>query len=129
MPSLSYKHGANPGDLIATLAGVRALGGPAMICQQLDVPAHYYNGAEHPTKTDGVPVMMNRAMWQRMVPLLMAQDYIGGTGVWHGDIVDYDIDVIRAKTFVNLPNGAIQRWPWYIWPEMTCDLSEPWIRV
>jgi len=28
---------------------------------------------------------------------------------------------------VGMPYGSIHRWPFYIWPDMICDLSKPWL--
>ena len=40
-----------------------------------------------------------------------------------------DFDVIRGKTFVNLPNGALQAWIIYAFPDLAFDLSRAWITL
>jgi hypothetical protein len=37
--------------------------------------------------------------------------------------------VIRGKTFVNMPHGAIQGWIPIAYPDLYFDLSKPWIKI
>ena len=129
---IHFKHSANSGDLVAAMAGVKKLceerGAKAVIHQRLNMPAFYYQGASHPTKSsDGVEVCMNAKMYSMMVRLLGAQDYIDSCVVWQGEKVDFDLDEIRNH-FVNMPYGNIQRWYGYVYPQMFCDLSKSWIK-
>ena len=149
---VTYKHMANLGDLVALLSNIQhhivelchrnhehtfflddpsnpdAYPVKAVIYQQLDVPATYYDGAIHPTADDtGKNVMMNRAMFDMIAPLIRAQPYVHDFLPFTGRQVDYDIDVIRGTMFVNMPYGPIQRWASYAYPELQSDISKKWI--
>jgi hypothetical protein len=133
MKKITFKHTANSGDLIASLAGIKKIcndrEAKAVIYQRLNVPGVYYEGATHPVKNEsGVEVMMNENMFIMIRELLISQDYIEDVFIWEGQKVDFDLDNIREH-FVNMPYGSIQRWYFYVYPQMTCDLSIPWISV
>lgn len=129
---ITFKHMANLGDLIASLVGIKKLclveGKKAIIYQQLDVPALYYEGAQHPT-TDGsgTQVMMNRKMFDMVRGLVEAQTYIHRLEVYEGQHVDYNLDIIRGAVNVNMPYGMIQRWISYWYPELQADTSVVWM--
>ena len=40
-----------------------------------------------------------------------------------------DFDVIRGKTFVNMPHGTIQGWLPIAFPDLSFDISKPWIEL
>lgn len=134
MEFLTYRHSVNMGDLISALAGIRHLwvttGKRAIIYQQLNRPGEYYEGAQHPTKdNDGQQVCFNEQMFEMISPLLLTQDYIEDFRVWNGEKVDYDLDVVRLQVYCGAPNYALHKWTWMAYPEMTCDLSGPWIEI
>jgi hypothetical protein len=121
------------GDLVACLAGIKKLCDErdvkAVIHQRLNMPAFYYEGAKHPTKDDnGVQVCMNERGFEMIKPLLLSQYYIEDVVVWEGEKVDFNLDEIRNH-FVNMPYGTIQRWYGYVYPQLFCDLSYPWMEV
>lgn len=130
----SYRHAVNSGDLIASLAGIRQIWKlnqkKAIIYQQLNVPAKYFNDANHPVKDRyGNTVCMSSGQLEMLIPLLKSQEYVEDVFVYMGQKVGVDLDVIRGQTFCNMPYGPIQKWVWMAFPDMACDLSEPWINV
>lgn len=131
------KHFCNPGDSIASLAALKSYydqnGRKIIYCQQIGTPAQYYPGATHGTISDAdgsTMVCMNSKIWGMLQPLLLSQEYIHSCEEFVGqeDIL-IDIDVIRKKVFVNLPQGQIQAWVMYAFPDLAYDLSKPWITL
>ena len=130
---IRFKHSANLGDLVACMASVKKIcddrNAKAIMYQRVGMEAFYYEGAKHPTVDDnGSNVCMNRTGLKMIKPLLKSQYYIEDVLEWNGEDVDFDLDNIR-NTFVNMPYGNIQRWYGYVYPQMFCDLSYPWIEV
>jgi len=130
---IRVKHFCNLGDAIASLAGLKKYyeitGKKIIFCQQINIAASYYEGATHPTLSDGVQVMMNNRMLEMVTPLLLAQEYIAGVEIYNGQKIDIDLDVIRSKVFVNIPHQAIQQWIFMAYPDLAADLSKAWISV
>lgn len=129
-----YFHNTNCGDLTGALAGIRQIyretGKKAIIYQQLDLPGEYYAGAVHSVKDDkGVQVTMNRKMFDMIRPLLMAQEYIEDFQVYTDQTPFVDLALIRGKLNVNIPYGMLPGWTMLAFPDMACDLTEPWIDV
>lgn len=130
----SIKHFANLGDQIAALAAIKKFyqltNRRVKFCQMINVPAAYYAGATHPTTSeDGTQVTVNEKMFNMMKPLIESQPYIASYEKYEGQHIDLDFDVIRGKTFVNMPNGMIQSWIMYAFPDLACDLSKAWIEL
>lgn len=133
-PVTTVKHTPNLGDIIASLIAVKKYheitGRKVRYLQKVDTPAMYYQGAVHPTRSDdGVQVTMNTAMFGMIKPLVESQSYIESFVQYDGQGVDIDFDVIRGKTFVNLPNGSIQAWLFYAFPDLASDISKPWVTL
>lgn len=131
---ISVKHLANFGDVVAAMCGLKAvsenLGRKIDFYQWLDVQAQYYQGAVHPVLSDdGKMVCMNRTVFEMAKPLVESQEYINSFVEWRGEKVAVDLDIIRNKLFVNMPNGAIQTWLMLAYPDMAADISKPWIKV
>jgi hypothetical protein len=130
----SVKHMANPGDQIAVMPAMKkyfeATKKKIIFYQTVNAPAAYYPGAIHPTvNPDGVMVTTNDPMFKMMKPLIESQEYIYNYERYTGQHIDLDLDVIRSKTFVNLPHGAIQAWIVYAFPDLHFDLSKAWITL
>lgn len=86
-----------------------------------------YPGAIYSIKDEyGVPVTMNAATYNALSPLLIHQEYISDFKKWDGEPVDYDLDLLR-QVDTTMPFNMINRWAWYVWPEMATDLSKPWL--
>lgn len=129
----TVKHAVNIGDLFAVMGAIKKYHDSTKrrvkIAQQLNLPAAYYQSATHPTLNDGVMVTMNQSMWDMVKPLIESQKYIHSFDKYEGQHIDLDFDVIRSKTFVNLPHGAIQAWIVYAFPDLAFDLSKAWITL
>lgn len=134
-PQTTYiKHFANLGDLIASLAAVKGYWQKTkkkvIFCQQLDVPAFYYQGATHPTLSqNGVMVMMNKRMFDMVKPLVLAQEYIADMQVLNGQNISIDFDTIRKERFVNIPHQVMAQWLFIAYPDAECYLSEAWVNI
>jgi len=128
---LTYKHSFNSGDLITVLPGIQKLyfekGKKAIIYQRLDMPAYYFDDANHPVKTDGRQVCMNETVFNMMKPLLESQKYIESFEIWRGEKVTYDFDLTRHNSQIPIPAGDIHAWATLTFPTLQCDLSLPWI--
>lgn len=130
----TIKHFANLGDIVAVMAAVKKYWDITQrkvdFVQQINALAQYYPGATHPTtNADGQNVCVNDAGFDMMKPLLESQPYIHKMVKYEGQHIDLDFDVIRGKTFVNLPNGMIQSWIMYAFPDLAADLTKPWIEL
>lgn len=132
LPPTSVKHFANIGDIIAALPACKTFyektGRKVIFHQMVDQLAAYYAGATHPTLSDdGQMVCVNQKMFDMIKPLVESQEYIDSFVKYQGQQINIDFDRIRGEVFVNLPHGMIQSWVFYAWPDLSCDLSEPWI--
>jgi hypothetical protein len=130
---IKFKTSSPAGDLMSMLPGIKKLcedkNKRAIIYQRLDVAGIGYEGAIHPFKNEiGDEVMMNEYMLNMLKPLLESQDYIEKFETYTGQEYDIDLDKVRMQVFTNQPLGSINRWIFYVYPQMTCDLSESWIK-
>src|SRR4051812_40612667 len=130
----SIKHMCNLGDIISVLPACKkyyeVTGRQIRFLQQVNAPAAYYNGATHPTLSDdgsGTMVCINSAMFDMIKPLVESQPYIHSFEKYEGQKVDLNFDVIRGQTDVGMPNGMIQSWLMYAFPDLDYDLSKTWI--
>lgn len=126
------KHAVNLGDLISCMGAFKKYHEitkrKIKVLQQKNMPAAYYQGATHPTlDANGTMVTMNDFTFDMVKPLIESQEYIHSFEEYIGQKVDLDFNVIRGKTFVNMPQGAIQNWIPFAFPDLAFDLSEPWI--
>ncbi len=127
-------HCVNPGDLIAAMGAMKkyfdVTGRKVSVCQSVSTLASYYPGAVHPTVNErGENVCCNTPMWEMLKPLIESQEYIHSFEIYNGQKIDLDFNVIRGKTFVNLPHGAIQNWISLAYPDLCFDLSKRWIHI
>lgn len=134
MSVIKYKTSSPAGDLLSLLPSIRQVyrstGKKAVVYQALNVPGEGIPGVPQPYKNNiGESIMMGEETFRMLEPLLKAQEYIQDFNIFEGQEVDYDFDRMRLETFVNQPLGSINRWAWYVFPEMACDLSESWIDV
>lgn len=128
------KHSVNPGDLIGAMAVIKRFYDVTkrrvIVSQSTSMQGAYYAGAVHPTVNElGQNVCCNDAMWEMLKPLIESQEYIHSFEKYSGQKIDLDFDVIRGKTFVNLPNGALQFWLVYAFPDLAFDMSKAWITL
>lgn len=131
---IRVKHSVNLGDIVASLAALKkyweVTGRKVIYAQAINQLAQYYAGAVHPTTDEsGNMVCVNDTMFDMIKPLVESQPYIEKMEKYYGQNIDIDFDVIRGKTFVNLPNGSIQSWVMYAFPDLAADISKQWIEL
>jgi hypothetical protein len=140
METTAFSHTGNIGDCWAAIPAMRQYfkntGKKIDLYLIKNVPAFYYEGAVHPTKHESANVMLNSTMIKMMAPLLLEQEFINA--VYE---VDYETEYetfkdkikVRLEVFretpVGMPNLSINRWYFYVYPDLTCDLSGIWLDV
>lgn len=130
---IKFKTSSPAGDLLSILPGIKQL------CKDKDVKAMIYQridvvGEAHPdaipsfVNEKGQGVWMNKGMFEALAPLIKHQDYVQGYELYNGEEIDIDLDLLRCGTYANIPRGSLNRWAFYIWPEMSADLSKEWLK-
>ena len=140
MEITNFSHTGNIGDVWASIPSMRQhflnTGKKVDLYLYSGIPAFYYEGAVHPTKDEaGKNCMLNQKMIDMMIPLLKAQSFINE--VHSVDYSEYEAykDKIQVplewfrENQIGLPNFSINRWYFYIFPDLTCDLSGVWLEV
>lgn len=130
----TIRHSVNLGDLVAAMGCVKKYYDitrrKCIVVQQINRIAHYYQGAVHPTlDEEGRAVTCNSVMFDMIKPLIDSQNYVQAFDKYSGQHIDIDFDVVRGKTFVNMPHGPIQGWIPIAFPDLSFDISKPWITV
>jgi len=133
-----FSHVGNLGDTLSALPSLRQYyrktGIKPILYLVKDHPAKYYEGATHPTvDQNGAYVGLNKKGCEMIKPLIEAQDYIDEVRIIDTDqFKDSDIHVnlsdIRDK-YVGMPSFDIRRWYFYIFPDLACNLFDPYIHV
>lgn len=131
--TLSAKHSGNIGDVWSSIPALRqaslSTGKKIKLYLVNGQYATYYPGAVHPTKNDeGFDVMLNLEMIKMMKPLLLAQSFIESVEVYNDEKIDLNMDAFR-DTYVGMPAFSINRWYFYTFPDMACDLTKQWLDV
>lgn len=128
----SFLSSGNSGDTLAALPAMREFYNKTGIKPTLylrkGVKAFYYEGAVHPVKDETGPVMLNEAMIKMLIPLLKEQPFLENVKEWSDEKIGCDLDQIR-ETNVGMPNLSINRWYFYVYPDLACDLSKSWLTV
>lgn len=129
-----FLHAVNPGDLMAAMGAMKkyyeVTQRKVIVCQSVNQAAAYYPGAVHPTVNEmGENVCCNVPMWNMLKPLIEHQPYVHSFEKYEGQKIDIDLNIIRTKTNVNLPNGAIQGWIPLAYPDLEFDISKPWMEI
>jgi len=133
MRTSNFCHAGNIGDVWAAIPVMREFYRKTekkiILYLKKDVPAKYYDDANHPTKNkDGQLVSLNEKGIEMMKPLLLAQPFIEDVRIWTDEKINIDLDRIRESD-VGMPGLSINRWYFYTWPDLNCDLSEVWLYV
>lgn len=133
-PYTTGKHCANIGDVFALMPALKkywqVTKRQIQLCQMINMEGAYYPGAVHPTKSeDGRQVTMNVTMFEMLKPLVESQPYMHSFVPYTGQKIDLNFDVIRGQTDVGMPNGMIQSWIMYAFPDLDYDLSTTWIEL
>lgn len=129
---IKYKNSSPAGDMVSYLAGIRQMwketGEKAVIYQQLNVVGVGIQGVDQPFKNErNESILMGREMFDNLKPLIEAQEYVESFQEYKGEEVDFDFDKIRNEIFVNQPYGSLNRYFFYAFPQMACDLSDAWM--
>lgn len=130
----TFLHSGNSGDIIGSLPAIREFyrktGIKPILYLRKNVEAWYYDGAVHPVKNPetGKNVMLNDAMINMLMPLLKAQPFFEDIRTWTDEPIGCDLDQIR-ETYVGMPGLSLNRWYFYVYPDLACDLSKPWLEV
>lgn len=133
MDTKSFIHSGNIGDVFASIPAMgeyyNKTGNKVVLYLVNGQRAIYYEGATHPTKDEsGEHVMMNERVINMIIPLLQAQPFIETVKIWDQEKADISLDAIR-DTYVGMPNFSINRWYFYVYPDLACDLSKVWMNV
>jgi hypothetical protein len=131
---LKFGHYYNSGDLLTCLPGFRSMflkkGIKTKIYQKIGMPVYYFDNAEHPVlNKDGVNTSMNMEMFEMLKPLIEYQSYIEGFEVWEGEEVDFNSLLTRDSRLIPIPNSDLHFWMFFVFPQLSCDLSEAWIEL
>lgn len=129
----SFLSSGNCGDTIGAVPAMREFyrktGIKPILYLRKNIPAWYYDGAVHPVKDEtGKNVMLNDAMIAMLTPLLKAQPFFEDVKTWVDEEIGCDLDQIR-ETYVGMPGLSLNRWFFYVYPDLACDLSKPWLEV
>ncbi len=127
-------HAVNIGDMIGAMGALKKYhditNRRVTVYQSTNNLAQYYAGAVHPTVNEkGENVCINKPMFEMLKPLIESQPYIRSFEEYSGQAYELDFNVIRGKTFVNMPSGALQNWIPFAFPDLAFDLSQPWITL
>lgn len=133
MSGISFKHSGNAGDILAAIPAMNEYYNKTkkkiLLYLVIGQKAIYYQGATHPIKDDdGEMVMLNKYMFDMIKPLLLCQECIEDIREYNEEEIQVDLDMIR-DTFVNMPNGSINRWYFYVYPDLSTDLTVKWITI
>lgn len=133
METTSFLHNGTIGDVIASIPALKEYykktGKKIILYLVNGQKAEYYENATHPTtNSDGTMVMLNESMINMMIPLFKSQECFDDVKMWNKEPVHVDLNAIR-ETFVNMPNGCISRWYFYVFPDLACDLSRQWLTI
>lgn len=134
MDFISVKQSANCGDLLSMLPALRQLSNISdkkiLIHQRVGMVGSGYQGAIHPFQDErGYDITFNDYMFEMVRPLIISQDWVSDFVKYEGQPIDYDFDIIRSERHSTMPYGSINRWPFYVFPQTVCDLSEQWLNV
>jgi len=129
----SFAHTGSIGDTLASIPAMRqhyvTTGKKVDLYLVKEIPAFYYEGATHPTKnSEGAQVMLNQNVIDMLIPLFEAQDFINTVQVWTDEKIDVELGMFR-DTYVGMPAFSINRWYFYVFPDLACDLSGVWLQV
>lgn len=111
----TFKHSGNAGDILYSLYCIQE---DAILYLHLNQKG-YYGHNEHPLGD----IMLNKAMFNMLKPLLEYHPFIKEVKEYNGEQVDYDLDLFREQETL-LDRGSIANWYFECYPELTADTSE-----
>lgn len=133
MDTVNIRSACNPGDCFASLPALKKYselsGKKINFYLWLNRGASYFEGAIHPTKNaQGINVMMNEEVFYAIKTLLLAQPYINEVLPWRGEKFAFAFDKHLEKN-LDKWNINLNRLYFYIFPDIACDLSMPWLDI
>lgn len=128
----NFLHSGSIGDVHASIPTMRehsrVTGKKVILYLEKNLKSDYH-GFTHPTRDpDGNKCLLNEQGINMMIPLYKAQPFIEDCRIWNGELINIDLNEIRRQ-YAGMPNFPIQRWYFYIYPDLSCDLSGVWIEV
>lgn len=130
----TFLSSGNAGDAIGALPAMREFyrktGIKPTLYLREGVEAFYYEGAVHPVKdpVSGKAVMLNKQMIDMLIPLFKAQSFLEDAKQWTDEEIGVDLDIIR-ETNVGMPGLSLNRWFFYPYPDLACNLALPWLEI
>ncbi|MGZ3872249.1 MAG: hypothetical protein ACXVJD_04995 [Mucilaginibacter sp.] len=122
---INVLHSGNAGDIIYSLPLIKKLfeitRKPINVLLKLNEPLKIADGYEHPLGA----VMLNTNMAERLIPLLVAQDYLNDAVIFDDQNVHLDLTLFRKAGFA-LDKGNIARWNFFT-TGITPDLATAWL--
>lgn len=126
-PPIAFKFSLPIGDFWYASAGIKH------VCGLLKAQADIYFGLDVQMKfLDGTRAGLTRKTYEMAKPLIEAQEWCNSVQEYTGQRVDRDLDQTQLNPAINnpvMPYNHLGRWYGQMWPDMECDLSEPWISV
>lgn len=134
MSIVSVKQSCNVGDLISMLPALRQLskhtGKKVQICQRVGMVGSGMSNSIHPFQNEqGYDVCMNDYMFNMVAPLIKHQDWVYDFVKYEGQPIEIDLDVIRSQFYTPMAKYAINRWLFFVYPQMICDLSSKFLYI
>ncbi len=127
----TVKHSFKAGDVVCLMPGLqhiyRERGRKIRLYQRLNLP-QFYDEQNKVFVADKEISCMTQKTFDLLKPLIEGQEYIESFRVWQGEETHLNIDLSRDSKSVPLPAGLIHNWAWSLCPELSCDLSIPWIK-
>lgn len=133
MPDFFHlKHSYKAGDFLSLMPGLQNIWKERSkrwkIYQRVGMPEFQCDNCKQYVEDDD-KVCMSERIFNLLKPLIESQDYIESFEVWEGQKTDIDIDLSRESNLIPFPAGMLHSYSWAIAPELSCDLSIPWIKV
>jgi hypothetical protein len=126
---LTVGHFYKAGDLITLLPGLQYLyrknGTKTHIYQKIGMPSDY----SELQNVYGNNTSMNHEMFEMLKPLIECQPYIEKIEEWNGEPVELNTINSRDSRLIPLPNSDLYFWMFFVFPNLSCDLSIPWIEL
>ena len=72
---------------------------------------------------------MNHEMFEMLKPLIACQEYVDDILEWKGEKVEINTINTRDSRLIPLPNSDLHFWNFFVFPNLACDLSIPWIHL
>lgn len=130
----SFSHTGSLGDCVGSIPAMNTYyektGKKIILYLIKDRPFEYHiEGIIHSTKNkEGEAVLLNEQVINMLIPLLNEQECIEDARIWVDEKIDYALEKFR-DTNVGMPNTSINRWFFYAFPDLACDLSKEWLTV